>query len=80
MEVDINIYTPPPPKKKGLLSVVFSIKHKFWRVKVARRLLRTLNICRGGDSGFLERGLMRIKMCVCVWGGGVALLIVSYFS
>ena len=78
MEVDINIYTPPP-QKKGLLSVVFSIKHKFWRVKVARRLLRTLNICRGGDSGFLERGLMRIKMCVCVWGGGRFADCVLYF-
>ena len=33
----------------------------------------------GADPGFLERGFIYIKVCVCVRGGeGVALLILSH--
>ena len=34
----------------------------------------------GADPGFLEKGFICIKMCVCVLGGGgVVLLILSHF-
>ena len=28
------------------------------------------NICSGADSGFLKKGFICIKVCVCVGGGG----------
>ena len=30
----------------------------------------TFHFQAGADQGFLERGFICLKVCVCVWGGG----------
>ena len=34
----------------------------------------------GADPGFLEKGFICIKVCVCVGGGGFDLVILSHFA